>query len=149
MTWFKLDDTACFHPKMVAAGNAACGLWMRAAAWSMQNLTDGYVPRGIARTIGSAQDINRLVDVGLWENEVGGYQFHEWLQAGRQRSKEEVEEIRLRWAEKKKRQRLSPRDSQGVSPPPRPDQTREVQKAVVVELGNHLPVDRHARGRKP
>jgi len=43
MPWFKVDDTLAFHAKVVAAGNAAMGLWVRAGAHSMQQLTDGFI----------------------------------------------------------------------------------------------------------
>ena len=47
MTWFRVDDTLAMHPKVYAAGNAAMGLWVRAGAWSMQQLTDGDRSRPI------------------------------------------------------------------------------------------------------
>ncbi|WP_280381024.1 hypothetical protein [Nocardia wallacei] len=92
-----VDDGAAFHPKFVAAGNAACGLWMRAGAWSQQNLTEGFIPADVARTLGSAAQIRKLVTVKLWHEEPGGYQFHEWGQ--RQMSKAEILERRRKRAE--------------------------------------------------
>jgi len=76
--WFKVDDTLAFHTKTLAAGNAAMGLWVRAGAWSMQTLTDGFVPAALARQLGTAREAQRLVDAGLWDVYKGGFRFHEW-----------------------------------------------------------------------
>lgn len=110
MVWFQVDDTAAFHHKTVAAGNAAMGLWVRAGAWSSGHLTDGYVPDAVAATIGSAAQRKRLVAVGLWEEVPGGYQFHEWAgdaRSGsrRQRTAAEVQRDRARDRKRKARGR--------------------------------------------
>lgn len=78
MAWFKVDDNLCLHPKTVAAGNAAMGLWVRAGSWSMQNLTDGWIPADVATMLGRPTEIRRLVEAGLWEAKTDGYAFHEW-----------------------------------------------------------------------
>lgn len=80
MPWFKVDDTLAFHAKIVAAGNAAVGLWARAGAWSMQTLTDGFIPTHMARQLGTRAEAKRLVDVELWIEKDDGYLFHEWAQ---------------------------------------------------------------------
>ena len=51
MTWFKVDDKSAFHEKVIAAGDAAWGLFCRAGAWSSGHATDGLVPSQIARTL--------------------------------------------------------------------------------------------------
>lgn len=78
MTWFKVDDTFPMHPKVMAAGVAPLGLWLLAGTWSAQQLTDGWVPNDVVRQFGSARLAQKLVDVGLWDKEAGGYQFHDW-----------------------------------------------------------------------
>ena len=88
MPWFRVDDTLAFHSKTLAAGNAAMGLWVRAGAWSMQQLTDGRIARHVANQLGSRAEARRLVDVGLWVETDDGYEFHEWT--GRQPSAEDV-----------------------------------------------------------
>ena len=87
MPWFRIDDILAFHPKVLAAGNAAVGLWVRAGAWSMQNLTDGFVPHAAAKQIGSRSEAKRLVDCGLWIEKDDGYEFHEWDQRQPSRAK--------------------------------------------------------------
>ena len=78
--WFKVDDAFWSHPKVIQAGNAAIGLWLRCGSYSAQHLTDGFIPVAIARHIGSAGLARRLVDVGLWttSEDPCGYVMHDW-----------------------------------------------------------------------
>lgn len=78
MPWFRVDDNLAFHSKTIAAGNAAMGLWVRAGAWSMQQLTDGFIPAHVARQLGTRPECKRLCETGLWREADDGYQFHEW-----------------------------------------------------------------------
>lgn len=103
MPWFSVEDDLAFHPKAQAAGNAALGLWVRAGSWSMKYLTDGHIPRPTAALLGSAVDVRRLVDAGLWVEVADGYVFHEW--ALRQRTRKKVAEDREKAAKKKATQR--------------------------------------------
>lgn len=80
MVWFKIDDTFSLHPKILDAGNAAVGLWVRAGAWSMQQLTDGFIPRHVAAQLGTTTQARRLVDAGLWVEKPDGYAFHDWTE---------------------------------------------------------------------
>lgn len=105
MPWFKVDDTLAFHAKTLAAGNAAMGLWVRAGAWSMQTLSDGFVPTQAARQMGTRAEAARLVEVGLWAEKDDGYLFHEWTQRQPSRAKvqadREANAERIRkWREK-------------------------------------------------
>lgn len=101
--WFKVDDTLAFHHKSVAAGNAAMGLWVRAGSWSMQTLSDGYIPDVIAIQLGSKSQAKRLVEVGLWDRLQSGYGFHEWEQ--RQPTKVQVQADRAATAERQRKAR--------------------------------------------
>lgn len=127
MPWFRVDDTFPHHAKVLAAGNAAVGLWARAGAWSMQQLTDGFVPTHVARTMGTPAEARRLVEAGLWHQEDDGYRFHQW--EGRQPSRAKVEADRHAATERQRKARdaaKSRRESQrdkGVSHGP-PDPTR-------------------------
>lgn len=78
--WFKVDDAFWSHPKVVEAGNAAIGLWLRCGTYSAQHLTDGFIPLAIAKHLGSAGLARRLVAVGLWitVDEPCGYLMHDW-----------------------------------------------------------------------
>lgn len=116
MTWFKVDDTLALHPKAVAAGNAAMGLWVRAGSWSAQQRKDGYVPARMISTLGGRKrDAERLVVAGLWVQADGGYRFHEWQQANPTRAQIEAE--RSSWAARKARSRArSTPNSARISP---------------------------------
>ena len=117
MPWFRVDDDLSSHPKAVLAGNAALGLWARSGSWCMKWLTDGHLPRDIARSFGTPAEAKRLVDVGMWHTtghtcdacpqprDKGGYVFHEFgsrqpsaaeLEADRQRGRERVAAHRAR-----------------------------------------------------
>jgi hypothetical protein len=78
MPYFPVDDQAAFHPKFIAAGNAAIGVWTRCGSWCKQHVSGGFVPAAIAFSIGGSRDVQKLVVVGLWEKVEGGYQFHDW-----------------------------------------------------------------------
>ena len=79
MPWFRVDDRFAMHPKAVAAGNTALGLWVRAGSWCAQLLTDGHVPRGMLPALsGRPRDAQALVDAGLWVVTADGWSFHDW-----------------------------------------------------------------------
>lgn len=79
MTWFKIDDNFFLHPKVIAAGNSAIGLFVRAGAWSSNHLTDGYIPSSVALMFGSDNDIDNLLATDLWDRVDGGYQIPDFL----------------------------------------------------------------------
>lgn len=104
MPWFRVDDDFALHPKAVAAGNAALGLWVRAGAYAAQYLTEGYVPAGMLSVLGGKpKDARALVDAGLWLVVQGGWRFHQWEE--RQPTKEQVEKDRADAAERQRRAR--------------------------------------------
>lgn len=92
MPYFRVEDTLAFHHKSVAAGNAAMGLWVRAGAWSMHSLTNGFIPDVMARQLGTPRQAKSLVEAGLWDRLPSGYAFHEW--DGRNPSKDDVQHMR-------------------------------------------------------
>jgi hypothetical protein len=80
MPWFKVDDGLAFHPKVMAAGNAAMGLWVRAGAWSAAHTTDGFLTREVVAVLGGKKPhVDALVKAGLWTAEPEGYRFRDWL----------------------------------------------------------------------
>lgn len=110
MVWFKVDDTLALHHKTVRAGNPAMGLWVRAGAWSMQTLSDGFIPKEIVCQLGTLAQAKRLVEVGLWRRLPSGFAFHEWEQ--RQPTKAEVSSERAEnarrqkeWRDRKRKER--------------------------------------------
>lgn len=111
MPWFKVDDGFAVHPKALRAGNAACGLWVRAGSWCMQQLTDGYIPDHVLPALGTTKEAERLVAAGLWQRAVGGYRFHEW--EARQPSREQVEKDRADAAERQRKAREKRQSQKG------------------------------------
>ena len=103
MPWFYVEDNFAFHPKAVDAGNAAIGLWTRAGAWSQSTLTEGYIPTGIARSLGTAGEARKLTNVGLWIPKDDGYEFHQWEQ--RQQTRAQIEATREAARERQRRAR--------------------------------------------
>jgi hypothetical protein len=132
MPYFPVDDQAPFHPKFIAAGNAAIGLWARAGAWCKHAASGGWLSQDAARTIGTPTEIKKLVKVGLWEPHTrdgeAGYLFHDWTHAAgngtaeeeTQRRDSERERNRLRQAAKRARDKekrdAEDRDRHGVTP---------------------------------
>lgn len=57
------------HPAVMAASPNAIGLWVRAASWSAQYMTDGELPRAVVLGLGTEQAARELVHVGLWRHE--------------------------------------------------------------------------------
>jgi hypothetical protein len=103
MPWFKVDDNLAFHHKVIAAGNPALGLWVRAGSACAQQLTDGFVPDHLANVLGTLAQAERLVKVGLWDRVEGGYKFHGWSE--RQPSKASVEAERAAAADRMREHR--------------------------------------------
>lgn len=90
--WFKVDDSLATHPKVLEAGNAAMGLWVRAGAWCAQQLTDGFVSAAAVSMLGTREEADALVAADLWDEVEGGFQFHQWDE--RQPSRADAEERR-------------------------------------------------------
>jgi hypothetical protein len=103
VAWFKVDDNFAFHPKATLAGNPALGLWVRAGSYAAHQLTDGFVPGDVARSLGTKAQAERLITAGLWLPSGSGYEFHQWSE--RQPTRKEVEERRKAGAERLRRWR--------------------------------------------
>ncbi|MFE4059488.1 mucin-2 [Streptomyces sp. NPDC059096] len=114
MTWFKVDDTAHAHPKLLKAGNAALGLWVRAGAYAAQHLTEGVIPGVVAQLYGTAPQARKLVASGLWhphghdctrckQPPAGDFVMHDFLIYNPSRAR--VEDDRARAAERQQRAR--------------------------------------------
>lgn len=143
MPWFKVDDGLSFHPKVIAAGNAAMGLWVRAGAYCAAQLTDGRLPRAMLKPLGGrTRDAERLVECGLWETVDDGWVFRGWKDF--QPAKAQVEADRRATADRvaawRERRRNggsnAPRNAvtstvsngSGTPAPTRPDPTRTTEK---------------------
>ena len=141
MPWFRLDDSFHSHPKVIAAGNEAIGLFVRCGTYAAEHLTDGFIPEHVAVLYGGSQVRSRgdaadgkaealaetLVRTKLWRRTRGGWRMPDYLDYNP--SKEAVDKERKNAADRQRRSReakLSRRDSRrdnGVShtAPTRPD----------------------------
>lgn len=88
MPWFKVDDQCALHPKVVKAGNAAFGAWVRMGCYCNQQLTDGFVMESVARMMATARELESMCSAGLAHKVDDGYQIHDYLKY--QPSKEAV-----------------------------------------------------------
>ena len=121
MSWGKIDDRLAFHPKVMAAGNTAMGLWVRALAYCAQFETDGWLDSGAVLSLGGRKrDADRLVTAGLWEVDGEGYRFHEWAEYQPTKAQKDAERSATRervteWRARNKRGRNGA--GNGVTPP--------------------------------
>lgn len=118
MSWAKLDDGFYDHPKVVAAGLAATGLFVRALAYSTAKHTDGYVSTPVVAMLsgGELALATRLVEVGLWEQADDGYRIHDFFDYNP--SGKQVKRQRVREAERLRAYRRCNRERTGVRTSP-------------------------------
>jgi hypothetical protein len=103
LPWFRLDDSFHSHPKILAAGNEAVGLYVRCGTYAAAHLTDGKLPRDIVLLYGSDALADKLVAAKLWRRTRGGWQIHDYLDYNP--SREAVDNERKAAAERQKRWR--------------------------------------------
>ncbi|MPY47084.1 hypothetical protein [Streptomyces acidicola] len=117
MPWFRIDDKAHSHPKLIKAGNAALGLWLRCGSYAAQHLTDGIVPGVVAELYGTKPQAAKLVKAGLWHEHghgcrdgcpdpaPGDYVFHDFLEDGRNTSRARAEAERKKARDRQSKHR--------------------------------------------
>jgi hypothetical protein len=151
MPFFVVDDGAHSHPKMMAAGNAAVGLWSRIGSYVAQHLTDGHVPGDVAKMYGTAPQIRKLVAVGLWHDHAhtcgrcpavrpGDYHMHDYAESGNP-TRAEVLARRKREADKKRayRDRQAGQQMRLDDPPPPPPRRQHDPEPAPARTG--IPAD--------
>jgi len=118
--WFRLAGTFSDHPKVIAAGNAAVGAWVRLACWSAEHETDGFVPQEIARRFASRRELARLVVSPrasvrpLLETADDGYLLRDFLTFNPSHAQRERERAQMR--ERQRRHRVT-EDVTPLQPP--------------------------------
>jgi hypothetical protein len=104
MPWFRLDDSFHAHPKVLRAGNAAVGLWVRGGTYCARYGTDGLVPMEAVQDLaGHRREVELLVGSRLWVPADDGYLMPDFLQYNV--SKAEDEQRRKNDAERKRVER--------------------------------------------
>lgn len=84
MPHFGQDVRQAFDRKVIRAGNAAYGAYVRCGCWSADHLTEGFIPIEIARKIATVAQIRKLLGAGLLSELDGGYQMDERVADGNQ-----------------------------------------------------------------
>ncbi|WP_073782077.1 hypothetical protein [Streptomyces sp. CB01580] len=140
MTWFKVDDTAHMHPKVIKATNAALGLWLRAGSYAAQHLTEGVVPGVVAQLYGTTPQARKLVAAGLWHEHghtcprcaqppAGDYVMHDFLEYNPTKEKEQARKTgaaeRQRRARERAAEERKQRESSANAPRNDDDSTAE------------------------
>lgn len=146
---FRVADTAPEHPKLRAAGLPAAGLWALAGAYSMRELTDGWVPGyWVATWPQGARHAAALIRVGLWHPQarhgLPGYAFHDW--DGYQRAAEKIRQDRISARERAEKSR---RSSAARAPAPKPHVRKPSHDSLALALTKETspPLSRTQRTR--
>jgi hypothetical protein len=132
MPWFRIDDGWHSHPKVIEAGNAAAGLWVRIGSYCSQYATDGYIPARTANQLGAKRELTRLQTVGLLVAVEGGYLIPDFNEYNP--SAEQVKAQRKATAERQKRWREQ-RSSNAVT-----DAVTDDARNAVTNAAHSLPV---------
>lgn len=167
--WTRLDDGFTEHPKVARVGLLGMGWQVAALVYCNRNLTDGFVPHGVARQLAplSHEDgdgklwnvaatcgmqghdgdqlvseiIGWLLDAGMWEQVPGGFQIHDFPDYNL--TKEQVLERREVRSESGRKGGLA-RAKANAKPPakqtPKPTSSNGSSKPSSKTLANSYPV---------
>jgi hypothetical protein len=94
VAWARMDDKMHGDPKILRAGNAATGLFVRSISYACDQLTDGFVPEAWSKANGKPAEIKALVETGLWKKVDGGYAIVKFLDYNRTRAQIKAERQR-------------------------------------------------------
>ena len=100
MAWAKLDDGLWCNEKLWSVSVHARWLYVAAISWSVDNLTDGYVPVHaavyVSRSRRAPSWARELLAARLWSAVDGGYLIHDFHEYND--SAEQVKQRRKKWA---------------------------------------------------
>jgi hypothetical protein len=150
--WFRLDESFHSHPKVIAAGNEAIGLYVRCGTYAAEHLTDGFIREDIAALYGAGHTGSRrnprtgkpetlsetLARTTLWRRMRGGWLMPDYLDYNP--SAEQVKQDRKNAAERQRRRRdtiMSRRDSPRDSRVSHTTPTRPVVTPKSPRSGDH------------
>ena len=131
MPWFRLDDSFHSHPKVIAAGNEATGLYVRCGSYAAEHLTDGFIPEHVALLYGSQALADTLVRTKLWRRVKGGWRMPDFLDYNP--SKERVIHTREARAESGRKGGVASGKARATS-----GNKRSKPEANCSEVGSHL-----------
>ena len=81
MAWIKIDDNLIMHPKIIAAGDEAIGLWVRLLSYAARYLTDGKISYPVVKSLIGRRYllVKSLLKAGLLEDNGEFYTIHNYL----------------------------------------------------------------------
>jgi hypothetical protein len=103
VSWFRLDDKFHSNPKVIDAGNAAIGLYVRCGTYCADHNTDGRIPAAVVRMYGNRKEIAQLLASNLWKKDGDEYVIPDYLSFNP--SKEKVTADRAAAAERQRKAR--------------------------------------------
>jgi len=80
MAWVRLEDKFHLNPKVVAAGNAGAGLYVRLLSYCADQLTDGFIPDSVSKIFGKKSEISTLISHKLCVRVDGGLRIPDYLE---------------------------------------------------------------------
>jgi hypothetical protein len=118
MPWFRLDDSFDTHPKVIAAGNEATGLFVRCGTYCARHLTDGFIPEHVALLYGSPELAESLVRAKLWRRVRGGWRMPDYLEYNPSHQQVDTERAAKTERQRRWRQNNSGRKSGNIDQKP-------------------------------
>lgn len=121
--WFRVDDKLWGSPKWLALKPSARALWVTAGSYSMDQLTDGFIPDHVIAILGGKDaDCVALVKANLWEKDAGGFRFHDWSDYQPSRAsildkRDQEAQRKAAWRAKRAGQRAASADGPADVPP--------------------------------
>lgn len=156
MPWFRLEDSFHSHPKVLAAGNEAVGLYVRCGTYAAQHLTNGFIPEQIALLYGSQALVDTLVATKLWRRTRGGWRMPDYLDYNPSRQavdkqREDRNERQKRWREAHGRRVTNASNNGAVTPAPARPAPKEAGRATPAPNASMRasPSGSHAKPQRP
>ena len=83
LPWVRLDTQFAANPKILYLIEdnkwRSIVVWAAGLAYAGAHGTDGFIPKTALPTFhGSPKDAKNLVEVGLWDDALGGWEVHDW-----------------------------------------------------------------------
>lgn len=85
LPWVRMDTSLPDHPKILALvdgskdGRSTAFVYVCSMAYAGKHGTDGFIPReALSRINGRVADARRLMEVGLWREDPGGWLINGW-----------------------------------------------------------------------
>lgn len=139
MAWVRLDDQFPDNKKVVPLTDAAFRLHVSAMCWSMQQLTDGIIPKTIVKKLAWFHDgesnalLTELLTAELWHDIGVSYEIHDYLEYNP--SAEEIKRKRKLNAKRQARHRDNHPKEQDNAP------SNALRNASVIVSPSPSPID--------